>query len=230
MAMRLLVVEDDQTLCHALLALLGRWGYAATAAGDGPTALDLVAEACFDLVLLDLGLPGCDGLEVCRRLRQRAGHQPLVMMLTARDASADKVIGLDQGADDYVVKPFDPPVLQARLRALLRRSQRPLHDTLHWGPLRLTPGQTNLQIGEKVLDLTRKEALLLETLLRAEGRSCSKGQLLDASSTGPREVGEETIKAHMRNLRAKLCTAGCPPDLVQTIYGLGYRLNPSHIH
>lgn len=228
--MRLLVVEDDPGLCRALMALLGSWGYAVTAAGDGLTALDLVSRVAFDLVMLDLGLPGCDGLEVCRRLRQRQGHQPLVLMLTARDASADKVIGFDQGADDYVVKPFDPAVLQARLRALLRRSQRPLCPSLRWGELRLTPGQSCLWIGDRSIELTRKEALLLETLLRAEGRSCSKGQLLDASAIGARAVGEETIKAHMRNLRAKLSSAGCAPDLIQTVYGLGYRLNPSHLH
>jgi DNA-binding response OmpR family regulator len=94
--------------------------------------------------------------------------------------------------------------------------------------VRLTPGDTRLNLGERELELTRKEALLLETLLRAAGRSCSKTELLEASAAGSREVGEETIKAHMRNLRAKLAASGAPPDLIETVYGIGYRLNPAH--
>ncbi|MFM7313173.1 MAG: response regulator transcription factor [Cyanobium sp.] len=225
--MKVLVVEDDGALRQALLELLRIWGYALAAAADGPAALAITARERFDLVLLDVALPGCDGLAVCRELRRRAGHQPLVLMLTARDASADKVHGLEQGADDYVVKPFDPPVLRARIQALLRRRDRPLSTALHWGPLTLVPGQTCLQLAGVSLDLTRKEALLLETLLRAGGHSCSKAQLLDASADGRRDVGEETIKAHMRNLRSKLTAAGAAPDLIETVYGLGYRLNPT---
>ena len=225
--MKVLVVEDDAALRDALLALLHGWGYALAAAADGAEALAISAREPIDLVLLDLCLPGCDGWQVCRALRQRSGHQPLVLMLTARDASADKVHGLELGADDYVVKPFDPPVLRARLQALLRRRDRPLTTELRWGELALVPGQTALRIGPTSLELTRKEALLLETLLRAGGHCCSKGQLLDASADGRREVGEETIKAHVRNLRAKLTAAGAPPDLIETVYGLGYRLHPA---
>ena len=228
--MKLLVVEDDGALREALLSLLGSWGYALASAADGEAALAICAEEPIDLLLLDVGLPGCDGLEVCRRLRARGGHQPLVLMLTARDASTDKVQGLELGADDYVVKPFDPAVLRARLQALLRRRDRPLTSSLRWGPLELVPGQTVLHWGAQPLELTRKEALLLETLLRAAGLSCSKLQLLDASADGRREVGEDTIKAHIRNLRGKLSAAGAPPDLIETVYGLGYRLNPSHAH
>jgi two-component system OmpR family response regulator len=227
---KVLVVEDDSDLREALQDLLVAWGYAVAPVADGEAALAICAREPIDLLLLDVGLPGCDGLEVCRRLRARAGDQPLVLMLTARDASADKVHGLELGADDYVVKPFDPPVLRARLRALLRRRDRPLTTTLQWGALQLVPGQTALQLGSRQLELTRKEALLLETLLRAGGLSCSKAQLLDASADGRRDVGEETIKAHIRNLRGKLSAAGAPPDLIETVYGLGYRLNPSHAH
>ena len=225
---RLLLVEDDAPLCQALGRLLRQWGYAVELAADGPTALGLCDREAFDLVILDLGLPGCDGLEVCRRLRQGRGPQPLILMLTAWDSSADKVTGLEEGADDYVVKPFDPDVLRARVRALLRRSNRPLTTELSWGSVSLTPGDTRLNLGERELELTRKEALLLETLLRAAGRSCSKTELLEASAAGSREVGEETIKAHMRNLRAKLAASGAPPDLIETVYGIGYRLNPAH--
>jgi DNA-binding response OmpR family regulator len=224
---KVLVVEDDADLRQALLGMLRGWGYALAAAADGLEALAISQREPIDLVLLDLGLPGCDGLAVCRELRRRPGHQPLVLMLTARDGTADKVHGLEWGADDYVVKPFDPPVLRARLRALLRRRDRPLTAELRWGPLALVPGQTRLQLAAGCLELTRKEALLLETLLRAGGHSCSKAQLLDASADGRRDVGEETIKAHMRNLRSKLTAAGAAPDLIETVYGLGYRLNPT---
>ena len=225
--MKVLVVEDDDALRSALLELLHGWGYALAYAADGPSALAISEREPIDLVLLDVSLPGCDGLTVCRELRRRRGHQPLVLMLTARDTSADKVRGLELGADDYVVKPFDPPVLRARLQALLRRRDRPLSTELRWGALALVPGQTCLQLAGVSLELTRKEALLLETLLRAGGCSCSKAQLLDASADGRRDVGEDTIKAHMRNLRSKLTAAGAAPDLIETVYGLGYRLNPA---
>ncbi len=226
-SVKVLVVEDDAELREAMLDLLGQWGYALASAADGWTALELTAREAMDLVLLDVSLPGCDGLEVCRQLRQRPGDQPLILMLTARDGSGDKVLGFELGADDYVVKPFDPPVLRARLQALLRRRDRPLSQALCWGPLRLVPGQTWVELAGQSLELTRKEALLLETLLRAQGRSCSKGLLLDASSDGRREVGEDTIKVHVRNLRTKLMAAGAVSDLIETVYGLGYRLNPS---
>mgnify|MGYP003331984504 CR=1 FL=1 len=195
--MKVLVVEDDDALREALLELLHGWGYALAAAADGPAALAITAREPIDLLLLDVALPGCDGLTVCRELRRRPGHQPLVLMLTARDASADKVRGLELGADDYVVKPFDPPVLRARLQALLRRRDRPLSTELRWGALALVPGQTCLQLAGASLELTRKEALLLETLLRAGGHSCSKAQLLDASADGRRLDGGE-LRGHDR--------------------------------
>jgi DNA-binding response OmpR family regulator len=225
--MKLLVVEDDPTLQAALLRLLGRWGYAAEAAGAAAEALAWLERDLFDLVLLDLGLPDGDGFTLCSRLRRQPSHQPLVLMLTARDSASDKVHGLDCGADDYVVKPFDPEVLHARIRALLRRAVRPLQTELGWGPLQLKPGQTTAWIGGHAVELTRKEALLLEQLLRARGLSCSKSALLHGCGDGRREVGEDTLRAHMRNLRHKLSGAGGPPDLIETVYGLGYRLNPA---
>ena len=223
---KLLVVEDDPGLQQALCDLIRGWGYTCQAVERGADALALLGQDAFDLVLLDLGLPDLDGLEVARRLRRLGAGQPLLLMLTARDSSADRVQGLEDGADDYLVKPFDPAVLRAHIRALLRRCDRPLRRELSWGELRLTPGETRLWIGQRWLDLTRKEALLLEMLLRADGRSCSKAQLLEGSAAGPRQAGEETVKAHIRNLRSKLLAAGCQPHLIETVHGLGYRLNP----
>ncbi|MBM5806509.1 MAG: response regulator transcription factor [Cyanobacteria bacterium M_surface_10_m2_179] len=223
--MKLLVVEDDSTLRHALLRLVAQWGYAAQAAANAGEALDWLERDGFDLVLLDLGLPDRDGLEVCRRVRRSHGqHQPLVLMLTGRDGREDKLAGLEGGADDYVVKPFDPELLQARIRALLRRAHRPLRAQLTWGNLQLHPGDTTAQLGCRSLELTRKEALILEQLTRAQGSACSKEQLLDGFEDGRRVVGDDALRSHMRNLRQKLSAAGGHANLIETVYGLGYRL------
>lgn len=224
--MKLLVVEDDPPLQAALLRLLGRWGYAAELAATGAEAMGWLERELFDLVLLDLGLPDRDGLSLCHQLR-RAEHPPLVLMLTARDGRGDKVRGFEAGADDYVVKPFDPDLLRMRLRALLRRAQRPPLSRLCHGPLQLVAGQTSLLVNGACLEITRKEALVLEQLLRAAGACVSKAELLHGIGDGRREVGEDALRAHMRNLRRKLTQAGCDPNLVETVYGVGYRLNPS---
>jgi len=224
--MKLLVVEDDPPLQAALLRLLSQWGYATEHASTAAEALGWLERELFDLVLLDLGLPDRDGLSLCRQLRCLSRYQPLVLMLTARDGRADKVRGFEEGADDYVVKPFDPELLRVRLRALLRRAQRPLQSELAFGPLRLVSGQTNALVHGEPVELTRKEALLLEQLLRAGGASLSKAELLNGIGDGRREVGEDALRAHMRNLRQKLTGAGSDPNLIETVYGVGYRLNP----
>ena len=225
--MKLLVVEDDPPLQAALLRLLAQWGYATEVASSAAEGLAWLERELFDLVLLDLGLPDRDGLSLCRQLRRLPCHQPLVLMLTARDERADKVRGFEEGADDYVVKPFDPELLRVRLQALLRRAHRPLQHELAFGPLRLVAGQTSAAVNGASVELTRKEALLLEQLLRAAGDSLSKGELLHGIGDGRREVGEDALRAHMRNLRQKLMAAGCDPNLIETVYGVGYRLNPS---
>jgi DNA-binding response OmpR family regulator len=225
--MKLLVVEDDPPLQAALLRLLAQWGYATEQVSTAAEALGWLERELFDLVLLDLGLPDRDGLSLCRQLRSLSRHQPLVLMLTARDSRTDKVRGFEQGADDYVVKPFDPELLQARLRALLRRAHWPLQAALAFGPLRLVTGQTSVLVQGESLELTRKEALLLEQLLRTGGNSLSKAELLHGIGDGRREVGEDALRAHMRNLRQKLTAAGCHPNLIETVYGVGYRLNPT---
>lgn len=222
--MKLLVVEDEPTLRHALLRLIGQWGYAAQSAANAREARDWLELDVFDLVLLDLGLPDRDGLEVCRELRRAACHQPLVLMLSGRDSRQAKLAGLEGGADDYVVKPFDPELLQARIRALLRRAHRPLRQTLSWGSLVLKPGDTTAQLGAQPVELTPKEALILEHLIRAQGGACRKDHLLDGCENGRRVVGDDALRAHMRNLRQKLTAAGGHANLIETVYGLGYRL------
>jgi DNA-binding response OmpR family regulator len=225
--MKVLVVEDDDALRAALLRLLAQWGYATEAASTAREARGWLEREPFDLLMLDLGLPDGDGVSFCSALRRRPGHQPLVLMLTARDDRLEKVRGLEEGADDYVVKPFDPELLRARLRSLLRRAHLPLRQELGWGPLQLPAGQTSLLVNGAAVELTRKEALLLELLLRARGGSLSKAELLHGCGDGRREVGEDALRAHMRNLRQKLTLAGCDPNLIETVYGVGYRLDPA---
>ena len=222
--MKLLVVEDEPTLRHALLRLIAQWGYAAQAAASAAEARDWLELERFDLVVLDLGLPDLDGLELCRELRRSARHQPLVLMLSGRDSRQDKLAGLDGGADDYVVKPFDPDLLRARIQALLRRAHRPLRQVLAWGALQLRPGNSVAHLGDRPVELTRKEALILEQLIRAQGGACSKDDLLDGCDDGRRVVGDDALRAHMRNLRQKLSAAGGDANLIETVYGLGYRL------
>ena len=226
--MKALIVEDNPVIRDALSELLQHWGLLSEACADGQAALDLLEASPFDLVLLDLNLPGVDGLEVCRRLRRRPIPQPLVLMLTARDSLDDNVLGLEQGADDYLVKPFEPALLKARIQALLRRAARPLHDSLSWGLLRLSPDRRTASYGDQDLRLTPKEHALLEALLKAGGRTCSKEQLIASAWSWVDVPGDTSVKTHVKNIRAKLNQAGAAPDLIETVYGIGFRLNTSH--
>ena len=143
---------------------------------------------------------------------------------TARDAVAQRIEGLNLGADDYVVKPFDPALLQARIRALLRRAHRPLRPSISWGELQLQSGNPTALLGDQAVELTPKESLILEQLIHAQGGACSKEQLLDGFEDGRRVVGDDALRTHMRNLRHKLSAAGGHVNLIETVYGLGYRL------
>lgn len=226
--MKLLVVEDDAIIRDSLCEMLGHWGYACDAAQDGALALELAAALPYDLIILDLNLPKVDGLEVCRRLRQHDHHQPMILMLTARDTSHDSVVGLQHGADDYLVKPFDVHVLRARIQALLRRASRPLRNQLSWGGLQLDTDGHTACFAAQDLKLTAKEHLLLEALMTAQGQTCSKEQLLNAAWSWAESPGEESVKTHIKNIRAKLATTGAPADLIETVYGVGFRLNANH--
>ena len=226
--MKLLVVEDDPVIRGAICDLIRHWGHAADDAADGAMGWSMLQDAVYDLVILDLNLPRMDGLEVCRRLRQSSLHQPLVLMLTARDTSADTVAGLDHGADDYIVKPFDPELLRARVTALLRRASRPLTQELAWGSLLLDRDQRTAWYAGADLQLTPKEHLLLEALLQAQGKTCSKEQLLNAAWGWSDTPGEESVKTHVKNIRSKLAARGAPSDFVETVYGVGFRMNGLH--
>ncbi|MFN9645473.1 MAG: response regulator transcription factor [Cyanobacteriota bacterium] len=226
--MKILVAEDDPLIQHSLREMVEAWGHACDVAADGEQAWDMVRQCPYSLILLDLNLPRLDGLAFCQRLRAGGGEQPMVLMLTARDTNRDKVLGLDLGADDYMVKPFDPDVLRARVQALLRRVGRPLTRTAHWGRLSLDRDGHGARYADHPLALTATEHRLLEALLQAAGGTCSKDSLLQAAWSWEESPGTECVRTHVKNLRAKLVAAGAPPDLVETVYGVGFRLHPNH--
>ncbi len=218
-------MEDDEPIAQALVATLKHQNHVVDVATDGQLGLEL-AEACgYDLVLLDVMLPKLDGISLCRKLRS-SGYQMPILLLTAKDSTEDKVKGLDAGADDYLVKPFDLPELTARIRALLRRGTAPLPPVLEWGPLELNPSNCDVTYNNKPVTLTPTEYRLLELFMRNSSRVYSRSAILDHLWSFDEPPSEDTIRAHIKGLRQKLKSAGAPPDAVETVYGLGYRLKP----
>ncbi|MEV4139496.1 response regulator transcription factor [Dactylosporangium sp. NPDC049742] len=211
-----LVVDDDPPLADSLRRALVYSGYRVTVAGSGPAALDAVAHERPDLVVLDRMLPGLDGVGVCRRLRATDRDLP-VLMLTARDTTADRVEGLDAGADDYLVKPFEPDELLARVRALLRRTRQ---DSLEFHDLWLDPGAHECRRGGTPLDLTALEFRLLEHFLTHPRQVLSRGQLLDAVWGMGFASASNVVDVYVGYLRAKLGE----PRLLHTVRGVGYVL------
>jgi two-component system response regulator MprA len=226
---RILVVDDDRAVREALRRALTLAGYEAQLAEDGAQAIELVAQALPDAVVLDIGLPGIDGLEVCRRLR-RLGNRVPILMLTAREAIADRIDGLDAGADDYLVKPFDVGELQARLRALLRRTGSEGADgyegdldALCFAEIRLDGDRHGAAVGERFAELTRTEYQLLELLMRNPRRVLSRSVIYDrvwGYDFGP---ASNALRVYIGYLRRKLEEIGARP-LIHTVRGVGYVL------
>lgn len=221
--MRILLVEDDTRLGEALSEALTDQRYVVDVAKDGEKGWQQVTTLPYDLILLDVTLPKLDGMSLCQRLRTQGYHQPL-MMLTARDTSADKIAGLDAGADDYVVKPFDLPELLARIRALLRRGGSGSSPGMQWGNLQLNASTYEVQYGDRPLRLTPKEFSILELLIRNGRRVLSRAVVIEHIWSLQEPPEEDTVKAHIKSLRQKLRTSGAPEDLIETVHGLGYRL------
>jgi DNA-binding response OmpR family regulator len=221
--MRILLVEDNLRLAEALSEALTDEMYVVDVVKDGESAWDQVKAIAYDLILLDVMLPKLDGISLCQRLRNHGFSLP-ILMLTARDTSTDKVNGLDAGADDYVVKPFDLQELLARIRALLRRGSSPATPILSWCGLQLNPSTYEVTYEQQPLQLTPKEFRMLELLLRNGRRVLSRAVIIENlwSSENPPE--EDTVKAHIKSLRQKLKTVAAPEDLIETVHGLGYRL------
>ncbi len=217
------MVDDDRAVREALRRALTLAGYEVQLAEDGEAALDRLVEEVPGAVVLDVGLPGIDGLEVCRRIRRMGSRVP-VLILTARDAVSDRIDGLDVGADDYMVKPFDVGELQARLRALLRRaSPQDEADALSFGQLRMDPDRHGAQVGERFVELTRTEYQLLELLMLNPRRVLPHSLIYErvwGYDFGPTS---NALRVYIGYLRRKLEDAGAGA-LIHTVRGVGYAL------
>ncbi|PSB57981.1 transcriptional regulator, partial [filamentous cyanobacterium CCP1] len=225
--MRILLVEDDESIVELLTTVLVGQSYVVDVATDGEAGWELVEAFPYDLVVLDIMLPRLDGISFCRRLRDR-NNPVLVMMLTARDTTTDKLLGLDSGADDYVIKPFNSQELIARVRALLRRGNIALSSILECGSLRLDPNTRNVTYDGMLLQFSRKEYLLLELFLRNPHRVFSRRAIVEHLWAFDEEAPiEDTVKSHIKNIRKELRRVGAG-DLIETLYGQGYRINPLH--
>jgi two-component system alkaline phosphatase synthesis response regulator PhoP len=225
---KILVVEDDPAIRMAIVDDFTFEGYAVTAAVSGPEGLTYSLTGAYDIILLDLMLPGgVDGLDICRELRRHDIHTPIIM-LTAKSQDYDKVIGLELGADDYVTKPYNPQELRSRVKAVLRRigtpaktNQKPL---IELGPLKLDMGKFVCSLGCKTLIMTALELNLVKVLMENAGQVVTREEILDTVWGQDVVVSPRTIDTHMGNLRKKICTRDYPGNSIQSIRGLGYKL------
>ncbi|MCI0633174.1 MAG: response regulator transcription factor [Actinobacteria bacterium] len=218
-----LVVEDEMEIARVVRDYLDRAGFEVIVVGDGGSAIASVRSAKPDLLILDLGLPGADGLDVAREIR-RWSNTP-ILMLTARGDEADRVAGLELGADDYVVKPFSPKELVARVRAVLRRTRAAARgdEVLRAGDVEVDVGKMRVSVAGAAVELTPTEFELLATMVREPGRVFTRGQLLDAVHGVAIDSYERAIDAHVKNIRRKIEPTPGSPRYVLTVHGVGYR-------
>ncbi len=221
--MRVLVVEDDEVVAQSLTIALGEHRYTVDVASDGRMGWEYAMACEYDVIVLDVMLPILNGIHFCKQLRSNGSMTP-ILLVTAHDDRTTLIEGLDAGADDYVVKPFDLKELLARLRALLRRGQSALPPTLNWGSLTLDPNACEVRWHDRLLKLTPKEYSLLELLLRNPQRIYSSSALIDHLWSLDTPPSEDTIRSHVKGLRNKLKAAKVTDDPVETVYGIGYRL------
>ncbi|HHI68282.1 MAG TPA: response regulator transcription factor [Planctomycetes bacterium] len=230
MTRRLLVVEDDPAMAVGLADTFGLEGFLVTSAGDGRKALDLLFSRHFDVLILDLMLPGLNGLEVLREIREKGLALP-VLILTAKGEEKDRILGLELGADDYVTKPFSLGELVARIRALLRREERSLgkarassERTFRVGPSLVDLSAFEIRRGEKTFPLSPKEAAMLSLLYSRAGKVVTRGMFLNQVWPGEEWVGHRTVDTHILNLRKKLEPRPGKPRFLLTVHGAGYKL------
>ncbi|NJK56204.1 MAG: response regulator [Pleurocapsa sp. SU_5_0] len=221
--MRILLVDDDEQLMEALASKLVEQRYAVDIATTGEMTWEFVLLFDFDLVVLDWMLPDIDGVELCQQIRAEGYTMP-IMLLTARDRQNDKVLALDSGADDYVVKPFDFEELTARIRALLRREISISSPILEWGNLKLDPKAHEVHHKQQLLPLTPKEYGMMELFMRHPQQVFSPGAIINNLWAGEDPPGEEAVRTHIKGLRQKLKAVGMAKDTIKTVYGVGYRL------
>ena len=219
----ILVVDDEPQIVRLVRDYLEHGGFKVVTAADGPSALRTASTVRPDLVILDLGLPGVDGLDVTRSLR-RSGEVPIIM-LTARTDESDKLVGLELGADDYVTKPFSPKELVARVRSVLRRTDavKKPSDLIRVADVELNIPSMQVLVAGKPVELTQTEFQLLATMAREPGRVFSRAQLLNAVHGVAFESYERAIDAHIKNLRRKIEPDPHNPRYLQTVFGVGYR-------
>jgi DNA-binding response OmpR family regulator len=222
---KILVVDDEPKIIQLTQDYLENAGFSVISAGDGERALAIIQVEKPDLVVLDLGLPGMDGLDVCRSIRQTS-NLPIIM-LTARDEETDKLVGLELGADDYITKPFSPKELVARVRSVLRRSElaQEEREVIRVGDVTLDLPRMQVTIGDEEIELTATEFQLLQTLASQPGRIFTRSQLLNAVHGVAIESYERAIDAHIKNIRRKLEPVPHEPRYIQTVYGVGYRFS-----
>jgi DNA-binding response OmpR family regulator len=223
--MRILIVEDDDRIARPLAEDLKHQHHAVEIASDGIEGWEYTQAIDYDLILLDLMLPKLDGISLCQKLRN-AKYNALILMLTAKDTTTDKVIGLDAGADDYLVKPFELEELSARIRALSRRSIETKPSILNYDKLQLNCNTREVTYNRQVLSLTPKEYMILELFLHNPERVFTRSEILDKLWELDKVIkaGDKTIRTHITNLRHKLKAAGMAEDCFETVYGVGYRL------
>ena len=219
---RILLVEDDAALVRGLAAILRGEGYSVDTAHDGPSALALVRDEPFAVILLDVNLPGLSGFEVLRTLRARGCHAP-ILLLTARDSLEDRVKGLDLGADDYMLKPFEPPELAARVRALMRRPAADPSPVIRVGNLEIDRSRCTIRVAGEPVDLRRREWVLLERLAVRVGKVVSKERLATEMFGFDEVVAPNAIEVYVARLRRKLGPHG---PAIRTMRGLGYVMEP----
>ncbi|MFC1946099.1 response regulator [Chloroflexota bacterium] len=225
MTRKILVVDDEKRIAEILQAYLEREGYQVITAYDGHAALELARKQSPDLLILDLMLPEISGWDVCRELRKESAVP--IIMLTARDDTTDKVIGLELGADDYVTKPFDPKEIVSRVRAVLRRSEGQtavVKAILNVGEIMIDTEKRLVHRGDREIKLTPIEFELLKFLANSPGRVYSRMQLLDKVQGDAYEGYERTVDSHIKNLRKKLELDPEDPKYIITVYGVGYKL------
>ncbi len=220
MTRRVLIVEDESRIAHWVSTYFGREGYEALLAEDGLTGLALALEERVDLIVLDVMLPGKNGVDVCRAIR-RESDIPIIM-LTAKDKESDKILGLDAGADDYVVKPFSPNELLARARALLRRTEGLTQEILIGGEVELDISARRCTVRGESVALTSTQFLILAALMRQHDQVLTRQQLLDAARIDGAEVFDRTIDSHIRRLRLLIERDPAHPHHITTLYGAGY--------
>jgi DNA-binding response OmpR family regulator len=223
MAKTILVVDDEARIVKLVRDYLERAGFDVISAHDGETALRLARLEQPDLIVLDLMLPGVDGLDVCRRLRQQSGVP--IIMLTARVEEADRIVGLELGADDYITKPFSPGELVARVRATLRRASGQVGppSVLRAGDVELDTASLTTTVAGQPVDLTPTEFQVLATLVRQPGRIFSREQLLEAVHGVAFDGYDRSVDSHIKNLRRKIEPNPRQPRYIETVYGMGYR-------